>query len=212
MTTLLSFFLLAGLFFRHGNLVKDILTAAGGALIGGLFTAFILVLLFKAVYVKKIPRRTTIVLSVLGGLIAGWIVWNWTSSGGFGPGPGGGVVGGPGTGKDGIPISTSNETGAASTRREPTDTLRVVIVRSADYEKDSQRYYLIDGKTPARNLDEAVQSIQDRKKLNPALNTLEVIVYLDSITEARKLADALQEPAEKEGLTWKLSKPDMRAP
>jgi hypothetical protein len=189
------------------GLVKDMLAAAGGALLGGLFTAFVLVVLFKAVRVKKIPRRTTIVLSVVGGLVAGWLVWNWMAGGGVGPGPGGGVVGGKG-----IPISTSNDTGPTSTRREPSDTLRVVIVRSADYEKDSQRYYLMEGRPPPRNLEEAIQIIQDRKKLNPALTALEVVVYLDSITEARKLADALKEPAEKEGLTWKLSKPDMRAP
>ncbi len=201
----------AGLFFRQGNLLKDILAAAGGALLGGLLTAFVIVVLFKSVRVKKVPRRTTVGLSIIGGLIAGWLVWNWMAGGGFGPGPGGSVVGGTGTGK-GIPISTSNDTGPASTRREPSDTLRVVVVRSADYEKDSRKYYLIDGRPPARNLDEAVQSIQDKKKLNPKLTTLEVVVYLDSMTEARKIADALKQPAEQEGLTWKLLMPDTRAP
>src|SRR5579862_7459837 len=123
----------AGLFVRHPNLVRDILTAAGGALVGGLFTAFVIVLMLKAIRVRRVPRRTTVLLSVIGGLIAGWIVWNWTTGGGFGPGPGGGVAGGTGNNK-GIPISTSNDTGPSSTKQEPSNTLRVVIVRSADYE------------------------------------------------------------------------------
>jgi hypothetical protein len=201
---------LALLGFFNGSLVKDALAAAGGALIGGLFTAFVLIVLFKLVRVQRIPRRTTAVLSLLGAVAAGWVVWNWMA-GGFGPGPGGGVVGGTGTGK-GTMISTPRETGPTPTRREPADTLRVVIVRSADYERESQKYYLVEGRPPARNLEETVQAIKDKKKLNPALNTLEIVVYQDSITEARKLADELKEPAEKEGLTWKLHKPGTPMP
>lgn len=207
MTIPSSMLVAAGLFFHQGSLVKDLLAAAGGALLGGLVTAFVLVLMFKAVRVKKVPRRTTVGLSVVGGLVAGWLVWQGMAGGGLGPGPGGGT----GSGK-GIPISTSFDTGPASTRREPSDTLRVVIVRSVDYEKDSRKYYLIDGRPPPRNLEETIQVIADRKKLNPALSTLEVVVYLDSITEERKLGQALKEPAEKEGLTWKLLQPDSRAP
>jgi hypothetical protein len=88
MTNPVSFLVLAtGLFFSHGSLLRDMLAAAGGALLGGLFTAFVLVLMFKAVRVKKVPRRTTVALSIVGGLIAGWLVWQWTAGGGFGPGP-----------------------------------------------------------------------------------------------------------------------------
>src|SRR5437016_5816053 len=146
----------AGLFFRHGNLVKDVLAAAGGALLGALLTAFVLVVLFKLVRVRKIPRRTTVGLSLLGGLIAGWIAWSWMGGGGFGWGPGSGSGSGDakhtGTGS----FVTSHDTGPAATPRERADTLRIVVVRSKDYEPESKRYFLIEGRSPARNLAETV--------------------------------------------------------
>src|SRR5262249_37749740 len=130
--------------------VKNVLAAVGGGLLGALGTALLCVLLFKLLHVKKIPRRSVTLLSILGGIAVGWFVWLWLhSSAGYGPGPGGSHFVGSGTNKGAGP--TTRDT---STRKEPADTLRVSIVRSRDYEPDSKRYYLIEGKPPAKNLAE----------------------------------------------------------
>lgn len=185
--------LFAGLLFRHGSLVKDVLAAAGGALLGALFTGFVLVVIFKAVRVRRIPRRTTVLLSLLGGIIAGWLAWNYMGGGGFGWGSGTGTGSGDAKHTGSGTFVTMRDTGPASTAREPADTLRIVVVRSKDYEPESKRYFLIEGRSPTRNLAETVQVIKDRQQLNPGLKTVEVAIYTDSITEKRGLADELEE-------------------
>jgi len=193
---------LAAQYVQHGLMI------AGGALIGALLTAVILVVLFRLVRVKKVPRRLTTLLSIAGGVVGGWLVWALLSAGtGHGPGRGGGIIGGDLTGKGSVPIATS-----AETRREPADSLRVMIVRSRDYEPESKRYYLVEGRPPARTLPEVIQVIKDRHQLNPALKNVEVVIYQDSIAETRGLADDLEEPVRPLGLTIKTHKPGTDAP
>jgi hypothetical protein len=190
--------------------VKNVLATAGGAVVGAAGTAMLCVVLFRLLHVRKIPRKPVALLSILGGIAVGWVVWLWVhSSPGYGPGPGGGVFVGTGTDKGSGP--TTRDT-ATSTRKEPVDTLRVAIVRSRDYEPDSKRYYLIEGKPPARNLAETLQALKDKQQLNPMLKTVEVVIYQDSIAEALGQVTDLQEAARPVGLTVKTYKPGTEAP
>src|SRR5262249_11934789 len=150
------------------RVVQNILATAGGVLVGALGTAVLAIVLFKLLHVKKVPRRPVMVLSVIGGIAVGWAVWLWVN-GMSGHGAGlGGVAVGQGTNK-GSSGQTSRDTGPATNKREAGDSLRIVIVRSRDYEPDSKRFYLIEGKTPARNVAETLHVINDRQKMNPAL-------------------------------------------
>ena len=160
------------------------LMIAGGALVGAVVTGVILVVLFKLARVKKTPRRLTTVLSVMGG-----------------------IVGGDLSGKGSTLVSTARDT-----RREADYSLRVMIVRSRDYEPESKRYYLVEGRTPARTLPEVIQVIKDRHQLNPALKTVEIVIYQDSIAETRGLADDVEDPVRPLGLTVKTHKPGTDAP
>jgi hypothetical protein len=147
-------------------------------------------------------------------MIAGWLAWNYMGGGGFGWGTGTGTGSGGDvkhTGKG--TFVTSRDTGVTSTARDSAETLRIVIVRSNDYELESKKYYLIEGRPPPRNLAETLQAIKDRQQLNPALKAVEVVIYLDSIdAEGRGLVTELEEPVRPLGLTVKMSKPDTKVP
>ena len=193
---------LATKYIQHGLMI------AGGALVGAVVTGVILVVLFKLARVKKTPRRLTTVLSVMGGIVGGWLVFALLSGmDGYGPGLGGGIVGGDLSGKGSTLVSTARDT-----RREADYSLRVMIVRSRDYEPESKRYYLVEGRTPARTLPEVIQVIKDRHQLNPALKTVEIVIYQDSIAETRGLADDVEDPVRPLGLTVKTHKPGTDAP
>jgi hypothetical protein len=190
--------------------VKNVLATAGGAVVGAAGTAVLCIILFRLLHVKKIPRKPVALLSILGGIAVGWAVWLWVhSSPGYGPGPGGGVFVGTGTDKGTGPSPRDT---APATRKEPADTIRVAIVRSADYKVDSKQYYLVDGKPPARNLAETLQALKDKQQLNPMLKTVEVVIYQDSIAEALGQVTDLQEAARPAGLTVKTYKPGTDAP
>lgn len=190
--------------------VKNVLAAAGGGVLGAVGTVMLCVVLFKLLHVKKVPRKPVALLSIVGGIAVGWAVWLWVhSSAGYGPGPGGSHFVGTGTNKGSGP--TTRDT-SLSTRKEPADTLRVSIVRSRDYEPDSKRYYLIEGKPPARNLAETLQALKDKQQLNPLLKTVEVVIYQDSSAEALGQVADLQEAARPAGLTVKTHKPGTDAP
>jgi hypothetical protein len=202
---------LTDLAFRHDMMLKNLLMALGGGLVGAVATGILCAVAFKAVRVKKIPPRLTMTLSLMGGFVAGWLVWAWVSGmGGYGPGPGGGVVGGTATSKGGLP--TAPVTVPVATQRETTDTLRIAIVRSKDYQEDG-KVYLVEGRQPARNLAETLEAIKERQKKQPDLKTIEVVIYQDSIAaEPRGLVTELEEPVRPLGLTVKTHKPGTPSP
>lgn len=202
---------LTDLAFRHDMLLKNLLMALGGGLLGAVATGMACIAAFKAVRVKKIPSRLTLLFSLLGGCIVGWLVWAWAAgTGGYGPGPGGGVVGGTAANKGGLP--TPPPTGPVPTPRESAATLRIAIVRSKDYQGDS-KVYLVDGRPPARNLNETLEVIKERQKKQPDLKTIEVVIYQDSMAaETRGLVADLEEPVRPLGLTVKTHKPGTPSP
>jgi hypothetical protein len=192
-------------------LVKNILAAAGGVVLGALGTALLSIVLFKLLHVKKVPRRPVMVLSLVGGVAVGWAVWLWVSgSSGHGPGPGGAVAVGPGTNKGSS--GTSRKDTTPDSKREAGDTLRVAIIRSQDYDPESKKFYLVEGKPPARNLDETMQIVKDKQKLNPALKFIEVVIYQDSSAETLGYVADLQEPVRALHLEVKTHKPGTNAP
>jgi hypothetical protein len=196
---------------RQMSAFRNALAAVGGFLIGTVAVYLLLLLVFRVVGVKKVPRQLTLGLSMAAGLIVGWLVFVWFSgTAGAGPGPGGGVATQP-AGKQTAPHSTVKDT-PPDTSREPADTLRIVMVRSKDYERESQRYYLVDGKTPARNLAETLLIVKDRRVLNPKLKTVEVVIYQDSITEEQAPVPELESAIPPLGLEVKRHKPSTTMP
>jgi hypothetical protein len=196
---------------RSEMAAKNALMAAGGALVGAILTFIVTFTAFKAARVRKVPPRATMLLSTVGGLLAGWLVWAWVSGGlGFGPGGGGGVAGSTAP-NQGL-TATHRDISLPTHQREPADTLRIVLVRSKDYDAESKRYYLPEGRQPARNLSEIVQHIKEKQQQNPTLKTIEVVVYQDSIAETRGLVADLEDPVRPLGLTIKTHKPGTISP
>jgi len=196
---------------RNELAAKNALMAAGGALIGAIATWMVCVIAFKAARVQKLPPRLMMIIPSIGGVLAGWLVWAWVSGGmGFGSGDGGGVAGSTEPSK-GI-TATHRDISLPTNQREPADTLRIVLVRSKDYEAESKRYYLPEGRQPARNLTEIVLHIKEKQQQNPSLKTIEVVVYQDSIAETRGLVADLEDPVRPLGLTIKTHKPGTVSP
>jgi len=179
-----------------GWLVKG-LAVVGGAVLGALITGMLSQLLVKALTGQKLPRYPLLVMRVLGGILAGWLVVLFVfGGGGTGFGGMGGWGFGPGKGaseqkdagdKDSTlkdeKASTKDKSGAA----EGDETvLRVEVLTNPAIDKlvgtralERQRYYRIEGERPIDllTLDELKQKIRDRL---PQLQRLDVITREDS--------------------------------
>ncbi len=180
--------------FDLAMLALKLLAVVGGAALGALGTG----LLLKLTPFRKMPRFLVNVTRILGGILAGllvWVVFNLAGPGGLGRGGGGwGIFGwgsGSGSGKDAengfrqIPPDPETET--------RTPTLRIQMRGGTEAEK-SQRFYLVEGEKP-RNWDELEKFLGERKK--EADFVIHIVIRKESVDEhspaVRKLENWAQD-------------------
>jgi hypothetical protein len=175
-----------------GRFVISVLAVAGAAFLGGLSVGFLTNLLARALTAKPVPRPALLFVRLLGAVVAGVLaamVLFSSGGGGGGWGWGGGGGTGLGTGKgNGSVVSQDKKD---KDRREPdrkkTDkegeprdknkALRIEVVVAPQSEG---RSYRLEGEQQLRTRDEVANALDERRKENPALEKVIIVLYTNS--------------------------------
>jgi hypothetical protein len=170
--------------------------AVGAALLGWFVTPPLAAVLHRLAFHKPISRwlsgfsrlAAAVLLGVLGFMLGGLAGTGFGlgggGGGGFGLGPGfglgsGSVVSGSGEGNGQTPPVNGSGKGNKSAT-PPRPTLHVEIILSKQYEKEGKggKYYLIEGKEPARTLEEVRDYLQETRG---KWGKLEIRAYFNSM-------------------------------
>lgn len=209
-----------------GNFVVSALAVAGAGAVGYFLTAFLLWLITKFAFDKKLPQPVSRAVSVLGGVAVALLVvgllFNGGGGGGWGLGPGFGFGTGNGTGENKEKQPENKDTGTPKTpRQDSTDNTGTeagaaaplqVLMLGGDRVKGSTEaeltYYQVlpDGK--AYNLGDLKSVIRERKNGKPALRELLLIIRSDSVAHDHPAVKRLETFAHDEGLAIRYQKPD----
>jgi hypothetical protein len=149
---------------------------------------------------------------IVGAVVVGLLVYYYLhpgGSGGWGLGGGGFGLGGGGTGPGSGGSGTSAETRKADNARTTVktvaaDTLRIEMLGGGRY-KGEGRYYLIQGKQSARNLEEVETLLKQNKG---RYRKLEIVIYPDSVAAEHPATTRLSEQANQYGLLLSISRAD----
>lgn len=201
-----------------GLFLIKILAVVGAAVVGAIGVGLCLSLSAKWFLRSKVPRPILLVTRVLGGLIAGTLVWMWVFSiggqGGLGGSGGGWWPFGQGGGPGAAPVEptktqpiTTTAPSEPSEKRSPA----VVIHILGGARVIDQRFYRIDQEAP-RNWTELRQELIERKQRDPGLRELDIFIYNDSVDRDNPAVTTLEKWAKENGLTPKLSSPTRNAP
>jgi len=209
-----------------GNYVVSALAVAGAGVIGYLLTLFLLWLISKFAFDKKLPKPVTRLVGILGGvalaLLVFGLLFNGGGGGGWGLGPGLGFGTGSGTGeekqkqpdgKDAGPPKTprqdsteitGNEAGAAT----PLQVLMLGGDRVKGTSEAELTYYQVlpDGK--AYNLADLKSLIRERKNNKPPIRELLIIIRSDSVSHDHPAVKRLETFVHDEGLAIRYQKPE----
>jgi hypothetical protein len=189
-----------------GEWVLRGLAVAGGATVGGFGTGLLMQLIARLTVAKPLPKPAVNVLRILGALVAGCLVWMWVfGSGGpgFGLGGGGGRfgLGGHETGAGGTGAGKNTDSGMETARSDGTDptvgpgVLRVEVL--GDRPEERERFYRLENSESKTRLTmkELQARINERKTQAPPLQTLVIVLYLDSPDKDKLQVRELQELA-----------------
>jgi hypothetical protein len=187
-----------------------ILAAVAGALIGWLTTGYLVRLLVRLAFRRATPRPVVFLSRLVGAAVLGLLVYYYLhpgGSGGWGLGGGGSGVGKNGTGSTGVQktakASTTKATTPRATEKTPAaDVLTIAMLGGSRY-KGEQRYYLVDGKQPARTLVEVKEYLKTNKG---RYRRLEIVIYPDSVAREHQATTRLEELAQREGLLLSVSR------
>jgi hypothetical protein len=195
-------------------LAVRILAALVGAFLGSLLTGWVVRLTARLVWRRPAPWLVVVVARLAGAVAAGLLIYYFLypgGSGGWGLGGGGWGLGGGGTGK----VSTGTGTGTpgttapekqrpsmAATLAAAVDTLTIEMLGGSRY-KGEERFYLIQGKPPARTL----QEIRDLLQKNPQrYRKLEILIYPDSVAVEHPATSRLEDLARQLGLSLSITR------
>jgi hypothetical protein len=209
------------------GLVK-ILAVVGGGVLGGFGLSLLAQLLAKALTTKKLPPWPTVIVRVLGGVICGWLVYIWLFGGG-GPGIGGmgGWFSGSGTGRgEGEKTTTTAKKEGEGKKtngeaKSPSDqTLRIEVLGQEPLKKadvKGLRCYRLDvGDGPHYwTFTEVKEAVNKRRRQEPPLRRIEIVLYKDSPDEQVPLVSQLKAWAgelDDGKMKVDVSKPDAEAP
>jgi hypothetical protein len=194
-----------------------IFAAAAGALVGWLVTGFAVRVLVRLAFHRPVPRPVLFLARVVGAVLIGLLVYYYLhpgGSGGWGLGGGGFGLGGGGTGPGkggagGTGIQATTRTTAAepgtakstdratTAKTRPPDTLTIELLGGSRYKKD-RRYYLVDGREPAKTLDEVEESLKRNKG---RYRKLEIVITPESVASVHPAVTGLEELAQQHHLT-----------
>jgi hypothetical protein len=169
----------------------------GGAFVGTMLAPFL-------VGDSKRRRLPVVFLCAALGGFALWLAMTRVGGGG-GPGPGGPGAGGYAGGTE------ESSAGSNSTAKKPAaaTVLRVHLLGGQRVKQD--RFYVIDG-DPPRKWEELVEAITSRRKEDPSLKTIDIVIHPDSVDRDNPAVRQLQNWAKENDLTPVLSFPKDKAP
>jgi hypothetical protein len=197
------------------------LAVAGAAAVGFLAGGSLLKLIGRLLLVRRIPRSGMFVTRLLSGIAVGMLVYLWVfGEGGLGGmgGEGGwwpfGAKGGPGQGNV---IPTPSPAEPAKTplpqERQPMETPHALTIRLLGGRRvDDQRFYLVQGEKAAMDWPELTKWLLERKKADPALQSLEIELFADSVDRDNPAVTQLERWCKEKGLAAKLVFPPGNLP
>jgi hypothetical protein len=204
-----------------GLLLVKVLAVAGAAAVGwfggGLFWRFACRLLFH----RPLPATPLFLMRSLSALAVGLLIWFWVFSpagaGGLGGGGGWWPFGGRG-GQSGPEITgtadntatqkaSKEEVKAKQREKEDKKTKGLSVRMLGGRRVVEQKFYLMEDEAEPRTLAELKEAIEAQRGQNPALTTLTIILFPDSVDQANPAVTELKSWAEANGLTVTLSFP-----
>jgi hypothetical protein len=187
------------------DLVVRVLAVIGGGVGGGLSLGLLAQLLMRVVTLHKPPRWSLMVIRLLGGAIAGWLVALWLfGDGGLGIGGSGGMGFGSGAGNSAKEktIATHEkdhqEKQSLTDHQTPDDeTLRIeVLGNDALSEEDirAERWYRIATNEGRQVLTfaEVKKTVEKRQHEQPPLRSIKIVLYKDSPDRRVKRVEQLK--------------------
>jgi hypothetical protein len=201
-----------------GVAVIKVLAVAGGALVGGLLTGLTVQLLARLLTASRVPARLLRVMRLAGGVTGAVIVAVFIfgtgsgTGGGFGWFAGGGGTG-PGTAREGTTTARQALTGTApgprTTARDRTHTLRVEVLVDR---RDNRTVFRPEGTTELLSLRKVEDYVRQRREREPALDRLELVIYLNSPDRDSGPVKELRDWARRERLATSDDEPRTNAP
>ena len=205
-----------------GQFIVKVLAVVGGVAVGAAGCGLFLKLMARLVVRQKtVPRPVLAATRVLGGIAVGLLVWAWV----FNPGGQGGMGGsgggwwpfGQGGGKgDAVAKKAADQepapqksAPAPESARSGGEALRVTMLGGPRVR--DQRFYVL-GQDAPRNWDELRQAVAERKRQNPDLRDLDVVIYRDSVDRDNPAVTELTRWAQENGLTPRVSFLDQNLP
>src|SRR5438105_3154266 len=184
-----------------------VLAGLAGAFVGWMFTGYVVRFLVRLAFHRPTPRPVLTLSRLLGALAIGLLVyyylhpggsggWGWGGGGGGGSGSGQGSHGGTASGKT-TPDKSTRPAVEGTTQKAPgKDTLVVELLGGSRY-KGEGRYYVVQGKPPARTLKEIEALLKAGKE---RLGKLEIVIRPDSVSRSHPATTRLQQLADEYGL------------
>jgi hypothetical protein len=179
-------------------LVLRVLLAAVGVFLGWLLAAPAARVLYRVALRRPIPPRVLTASRMVTAIVCGVLVFLLFPLG-YGGG-GGGRGGGKGPG-DGPGTLSGRDKGGKDVKRieikpgELGETVRVEMIPSIQYKKDSYRYYLIEGKPPPVTLAEVGAYLKQHKA---RVKRLDILLSGDSPEPGNPAVKALKKLAQEE--------------
>jgi len=228
--------------FESVSRVEKLLAVVGGFVLGALLTGLIVNVITRLTTGQKLPRIPIMVVRVLGGIIAGWLVMLWVmGGGGFGIGGSGGWGVGSGTGtgpsntrdKDGNNTYSNNETekekekGKAVSPPQTVPTLRIEVLGPTPLKElagkkpfDLDQCYRVSTPDGRKLLTLAeVKKLIDPSEDEPAWRRIMLVIYNDSpnkdnrrVEDLKKWAETLLLKDPKEKIRVDFYEPEENAP
>lgn len=216
-------FLLAVSVSDFGLLIVQLLAVVGGAAIGAVGCGLFLKVTARVVVRQKnVPRPVMRATHALGGLAAGLLVWAWVFSvggqGGMGGSGGGWWPFGQGGGKgSAVAKQPADKDATPQKKTEPptepprtgSDVVQVMMLGGTRVR--DQRFYVLDHEAP-RTWDELRQALAERKKQNPQLRDIQVVIYKDSVDRDNPAVTELTRWAKENGFTPSVAFLDQNLP
>jgi hypothetical protein len=196
-----------------GQWVVGVLAVLGGAALGGLGVGLLAQFCARTLTLKPLPPIALRVLRLLGAVVVGWAVFLLVfGTGHFGFGRGGGL--GFGGGPEGNPSTGSTQkAGGNGNSREPApsdDALRIEVLGDPRVAKD--HFYRVEGDAELHTLVEVRKRIDARRKQDPSLRRLNIVVYKNSPDPLKAQVTDLKALAHDFELGVAVYEPDREAP
>lgn len=200
-------------FEQVGKFLVSALAVAGAAFLGGLLVSLLSQLLARMLTAKAIPRPALNFLRILGGLAAGVLVWmvlfrSAGGGGGWGWGGDGFGLGGPGKGNGGEPVRHDKDDKDKDARPDKTapkngepaskkNAVRIEVI--VDPKAPPERSYRLEGDKDLRTREEISQVLEQRRKDNPDLKKVVIVLYKNSPDRHTSVVRELVELVERKG-------------